>query len=279
MKSDPEETLREIDTLNFPFLGSMEDGELFQYLLLSVDNNSAKIALLQWFINRIHLHIDDKIDLHLPTLLSMKNNYPVNVLGKVVSVEHNEEMQGDIYLVSLSLEKAELTKDDILVQQMSTMPLTELLIHFLRDSIVLKEGIKVYFKHLIPYFSRIGGFSRQEYAELETYFLRDIEIRIINNEAQLEKLYQIAKQQITKLEEISIYIDLEALRELIESETSLSLFNVIFSQNKKNHVQELPFLTQPQYGVLMYINAIKSLERRLYTNYNNIVMIYLKSLK
>lgn len=270
----------ESDSLKFPFLGTLDNGEPFEYLLLSIDTVSAKIALLQWFLNRLQLHIGEKISLHLPYVLSTEYRLRGDISGTVIAAKHSEENQGKIYQVSLSNQKIDSADkhnvfDQYAKQIESEASLTELLIHLLKDSMLLKSGIRVYFKHLIPYFSRIADYSHKEYSKLEMYFLHDIESRISDNVIKLEKLHKVAQEKITKPEEIAIYIDLEFLRETLESEISLSVFNVVFSEDKK---PDLSAVTHPQHGIFMYINAIKSLERRLYSNYNHIVIIYLKSI-
>ena len=173
----------ETDSLKFPFLGSSETGEPFEYLLLSVDIDLAEIALLQWFLNRLQLHIGDKIDLHLPYLLSTTYNLRGNISGTVIAAKHSEEAQGEIYQVSLSEQKMDsdakyYSFDQYTKQLQATASLTDLFTHLIKDSMILKAGIRVYFKHLIPYFSRIADYSNQEYNKLEFYFLHDIEIRL-----------------------------------------------------------------------------------------------------
>lgn len=283
MAVNPTGIASEKDSLKFPFLGSLENGEPFEYLLLSIDNNIAEIALLQWFLNRTQLHIGDKVDLHFPYHLSNQHKYRNDLMGTVISVNQNEELQGRIYQISLSKLETDSSIqyssfDQFVEKLLEKSSLVELFIHLIKDSMILKAGIRVYFKHLIPYFSRLGEYSHQEYAKLKTFFLYDMEIHIIDHEIKLENLYNVAKKKITKPEEIPIYIDLELLREMLESEISLAVFNVIFTEKKKIDVQDIS-LAQPQYGIFMYMNAIKNLEKRLYSNYNHLVIIYLKSIR
>lgn len=284
MEASQSETLNPTDSLRFPFLGSLETGEVFEYLLLSIDIEFAEIAIFQWFVNRIQLHIGEKTDLYLPYLLSTEYKLRGNISGHVVAAKHMEEIQGEIYQVSLSKQETNsfahyYSLEQFTKQLPTTLSLMDLLRHLIRDSMLVKAGIGVYLKHLIPYFSRITNYSYHEYNKLKTYFLHDVAMHITRKEAKLEKLYEIAKQKISKTEEIPIYIDLEDLRETLESEISLSVFNVVFSMEKEFGANELFLTDHPQSGVLMYIHAIKSLEKRLYSNYNHIVIIYLKSLQ
>lgn len=282
MESSQRGILDETNSLKFPFLGLLDNGEIFEYLLLSIDVDFAEIALLQWFLNRLQLHIGEKIDLHLPYLLSTNYILRGNISGTVTAAKHSEEVQGEIYQISLTKQKADTDSShysfDQFSQQLSTASLKDLFIYLIKDSMLLKEGVRVYFKHLIPYFSRIADYSHREYTKLETYFLHDIEMHIIDNISKLEKLYQIAQQKITKPEEIPVYIDLEFLREIIESEISTSVFKVVFSKKKGINPCDLSIVSYHQEGIFMYINAIKNLEKKLYSNYNHIVIIYLKSL-
>lgn len=260
----------------FPFLGTL-DWEPFEYMLLSIDSSTAEIALLPWFRNRRQLHLGDKVDLHLPSFFYQKNTLNQ---GAIISANQNNEIQGKVYHVSLveSDEATQAPSEHFKEQLSETTPLIELLTKYIKDSLLLKAGVRVYFKHLIPYFSRISNYSSTTFSKLENVFLRDIEKRIIDSESKLENIYQMAKQKITKREEIPVFIDLDELREIIESEISLSIFNVTFSKNKTASILDLSTMTQPQYGILMYINAIKILEKRLFFNYNTIVTIYSKSL-
>jgi hypothetical protein len=260
-------------TLKLPFLGSLENGEPFEYVLLSLNADLAEIAILQWFLNRTQLHIGDKIDLHLSNQLNLKSEQRGTLTGEVTTAKHSEKDGGELYQIALSHGKCK-SENHYTEQTQATESLTELYIHLIKDSMILKAGIIVYFKHLIPYFSRIAGFSPKEYDNLKKYFLHDLEKRIQDNETKLKDLYRIAKENIKKPEELAIYIDLESLRETIESEISVSVFNIVFSSKK---VPTLSDYNNPQMGIFMYINAIKNLEKRLYSNYNQIVLIYLKS--
>lgn len=265
----------EPNTLKLPFLGSLENGEPFEYVLLSIDADLAEIAILQWFLNRTQLHIGDKLNLHLPYHFTQMLGSVGTITGEVISAKHSEKDGGEIYQVSLTHGEHDAS-DQLTKHLQATSSLTELYIHLIKDSMILKAGIIVYFKHLIPYFSRIGNFSSKEYDNLKKHFLHDLEKRIQANQTKLEELYLIAKEKITKPEELAIYIDLETLRETMESEISVSVFNIVFSTEKTPTLSDY---INPRMGIFMYINAIKNLEKRLYSNYNQIVLIYLKSIE
>jgi tRNA U54 and U55 pseudouridine synthase Pus10 len=79
----------------------------------------------------------------------------------------------------------------------------------------------------------------------------------------LQELYDKAKREVNIASNILKVIDLEELREIIESEIYVEIFNITFSDE---HIKP-------------YLNAIKKLENRLYSNYNMIVMLYADSLE
>ena len=264
----------ETNTLKLPFLGSLENGEPFEYVLFSIDSKAAEIGILHWFLNRTQLHVGDSLNLHLPYHYNQILDTQCPITGKVMSAKHSEKDGGDIYQVSLTHGQYNGIEHSVKQLQKITS-ITELYIHLIKDSMILKAGIIVYFKHLVPFFSRIGNFSKEEYDNLKKYFLDDLENRILKNQSQLEELYKTAKEKIKKPEEIAIYTDLEALREVMESEISVSVFNIVFSEKK---VPQLSDYINPQIGISMYIQAIKNLEKRLYSNFNHMVLIYLKSL-
>lgn len=258
-------TLEEI-SLKFPFLGTLDDGEPFEYLLVSLSSNFAEIAVMNWFVNRVKLHVGDKIDLYLP-------NRP-NAAGAIVEMNNNEELGGSVSKIALAEDPAVFNQP--YNENFQNESLIESLIFLINDSMILKEGLIVYFKHLIPYFSRIGDHTDKEYAQLKEVFLHDIEKLIEINKKKLENVYKSLQQNLKKLEEIPVYVDLGMLRETFVSEISSLVFQIIFSKDAEKNIQEI-FRLQDQSGPMIFINAIKSLEKRLYSNFNHIVMIYLKS--
>jgi hypothetical protein len=139
--------------------------------------------------------------------------------------------------------------------------LEDLLLRVLKDSVLLKKGISIYFNHLIPYFSRITGYPSKDYPNLKDIFLNDIKNKIIQHKEKLDELYQLFKNS-SNHKTIAWHLNLEDLRDLIESEIYIDVLNITFDSDT----------------ALQYLQAIKELENKLYYNYNNIVMIYIESL-
>lgn len=261
----------ETGILRFPFLGTQEDGEAFQYLLLSVQATEVEISIQNWLVRRAKLGVNEKIDLYIPHQMNMEYRLREYVTGTVISVTD------DIYKVAFPKETENLSLKYIfsdLTQSMGS--LTDLTIKLVKDSLLLKSGIRIYLKHLIPYFSRIVNYTPEEYAHLKKVLLNDVLGHILTDEKKLKQLYDTLVQKLTKQEEIAIYIDLEELREMTESEISLPIFNLAFSESKLGLLEQ--FQVQSQFGYSKYLNAIKQLERRLFSNYNLLVIIYLNSI-
>lgn len=239
--------------IRFPFLGSKEDGDPFEYLLLSSKPTSAEITIPEWLMHRTNLHFLEKVELHIP--YQKKDNF-----GTVTLQEK------DIYKIEFS---------NNLENKMEPFSVT-LVLQLLKDTLLLKSGIKVYFKHLIPYFSRIVNFSEKDYITLKKHLLTDIMKHIQANESHLQEIYTSIEKKLTKLDELSIHLDLEELRSCLESEISLPLFNMVFAETSLDLLGQ--YQVQNQFAYSRYLIAMKQLEKRLFFNYNLIVLIYSSSL-
>lgn len=271
-------------SIRFPFIGSRGDGEPFQYILLEVGEHRAEIAIFSWLVSRVNLILQEPVDLYIPRLLSQEFDFRGNMTGTIISTRYDEELAAQVYMINFPQEILPaavrvLSFDQFTHQLLSALPLTELVLKLLKDSVFLKHGIRVYLKHLIPYFGRIVNFSHQEYANLKEFFLRDVAKRVTNNEMELKKMYHSLEKSLYKTEQIPELIDLEVLRELMESEIHLTLFAITFNQDSSpERFSELLSNSHDNKSYMIYLNAIKELEKRLYSNYNHIVISYIKAL-
>lgn len=268
-------------SLNFPFIGSFEDGEPFQYLLLSIHPDFTEIGILNWLVNRVNLHQGAIVDLYIPKYLGKHEQLIDQTEGCVTSIKHSDEIHGEICRITYlhgqgGVDQKGCNFDAFIKQLQFPASLADLCTILIKDSMILKQGVLIYLKHLIAYFSRIVNYPHHEYAQLQEHFLRDIEKHIQANEGKLSALYQLAKEHLVEAEQIPVYIDLELLREALESEISSTLFHVVFSEHKELNLKET-LLSQSTDAFAIYIQAIKNLEKRLYLNYNQIVVAYLKS--
>ncbi len=242
-----------MDVINLPFLGSKEEDHLcFQYLLVDVSKSGVRIAIPKWVVNRELIRKGDVINFHIPFKVE-KNFYDQ---GRIVRSQWDDIIQSEIYGVSvencnpLLYSEPEAAAENIVVK-------------LLKDSMLLKKGVYIYLGHLIPFFSRITKYSQSEYPQLKTVFLEDVRGKISGHHLNLQELYDKAKREVNIASNILKVIDLEELREIIESEIYVEIFNITFSDE---HIKP-------------YLNAIKKLENRLYSNYNMIVMLYADSLE
>lgn len=256
-------------TFRFPFLGSRQNGEPFQYILIDIVKNRANIAIYTWCVNHNNLHLDEKIDLFIPGNL---NGQHTN--GIIASVEKDTENQGFFYQV-------ELVHDAEIMQKTALEDPISALMQLIKDSIILKEGILIYLKHLEPYFSRIINSGQGKKSNFGKSIFEDIKNRIKKNISKLNDIFS----SIKNAQHISIALNLEDLRENIESEMSLDLFFIMFTE-KESGKELLNLLHDFEYKeqkkdedyYLNYITAIKNMEKRLYMNYNKIVVIYQDSI-
>lgn len=271
----------QVEFLKFPFIGTLEDGEPFEYLLIALHADFIEIAILEWFVNRTRLYTGSHVDLYIPEFLGRESQSLCSAGGIVGSIENNDEIRGKVCRIFLSktipfnANRGIYSFDAYISQLPIQISLIDLLVFLIKDSMLLKQGVVIYLRHLIAYFSRIVNYSYHDYAKLQKYFLSDIEKHVEDNESRLEKLYFLIKDKLNQVEKIPIYIDLEQIRGALESEISSPLFNVVFAQQLNSERKE-SFLTQTTDAFTIYIQAIKNLEKRLYLNYNQIVIAYLR---
>jgi hypothetical protein len=278
-----------IGALRFPFVGAREDGEPFEYLLMEINHGKAVISISHWMVNHTNLNPQEKVDLFIPSFLSIEYGYRHHTSAIITSVKQDDPMSHTYeatFINGTPLIKSENWSFERFAQSIpAELPLVDMLFKLIKDSLILKQGILVYLKHLAPYFSRITDYSEKDYETLENFLFEDIKNRIKKNENSLKDLYVELENNIKKIEDISLILNLEDLRESMESEISIDLFLLAFNE-RLSRVELMKLISQtkhpkqndPKYKYMNYLIAIKELEKRLYSNYNQIVLIYLKSI-
>lgn len=275
------------ETVRFPFLGSRSDGEPFQYVLLEVENEKVQIAIFNWLVQRDKLSIDEVVNIYIPCMLTAEYDLRGSNEGVVTSMRHEPLIAGDIYEITfpkqiLPATTGQLSYSHFIDEVVSTLPLPELICKLIKDSIFLKHGIRIYLKHLIPYFERVVDYSPKEYLKFKELFLLDVAKQVLDHENRLRETYELLETKVKKIENIPEFLDLEFLREIMASEIYLTSFNIAL--NKTSTVEELEQIIRKNssgnvnYNHTIYLAAIKELEKRLYSNYNHIVIAYVKSL-
>jgi len=266
----PEEQRREkrlaVESLVLPFLGSREsDHQSFQYLIEDVSVHGARISLPNWVISRERLHMGETINLHLPFRVSSE----VIDQGRVMWSRWDNQQQTQV--CGLQLHKAPPPHGQTVCFDLSDNSAHLDLQHFasqeglaasiLKDSYLLKKGVSIYLAHLIPYFSRVGDYPRQDFKALKEAFLLGLQQRVLSRQERLAELYAQLNSGGNGADDKLALLDLEELRELSESEISQDVLGATF--------------TSPM--AMQQIAAIKNLEKRLHTNYNSLMMLYLRS--
>ncbi|WP_020585642.1 PilZ domain-containing protein [Desulfobacter curvatus] len=261
------EIRRSIESIILPFLGTREtDHEPFQFLIIDISENGLKIAIPRWLVGRDILKQDELINMHIPFRLGAAEYKH----GRVMWKKYYDTVPGDTYGISMENRispydpvyiSLETLKIDIDFQEFDS--LEDISIKLLKDMYLLKKGILVYLKHLLPYFTRITEYRGEEYKQLKDIFLADIIKRVGQNYEKLFALYEETRKASCSLDKISKSIDLEELRELVESEINIEILKTTFKSE----------------SILPYLNAIKLLEQKQYADYNMIVMLYMKELE
>ena len=255
-----------IDSIVLPFVGSREEDHVcFEYLPLDISHHGLKIAIPKWLVSRERMAKDSSVNMHVP----FKLNDEVFSRGKIVWAQWDDAMQAQLcgiymekktpayYPIFISIATKEIAID---LQDFSSKE--DLLIRVLKDSFLLKKGVLIYLKHLVSYFSRITKYPTKEYPQLKTFLFDDIMDRVKRNQGKLESLYERMTMDVRHQKNIAVHLDLEELRSFMESEIHVDLLKITFQTDK----------------ILPYLNAVKELEKKLYYNYNTIVMIYIRSL-
>jgi len=256
----------DIGSINLPFLGTREeDHSCFQYIVIDISRGGIKFVVPNWVVNRTKIQKNDVINFHLP--LHIKDNYYNQSV--ILWTKWDEASQGELcgarlssmeqpqYPAFISIEPSSISVNFNYFETDSNV-----LLNVIKDAAFLKRGVDIYLEHLITFFSRISGYPQEEYPQLKESLLIDIHKRVKEHCAELEALYEKIKDKTIPQSETAKYIDLEELRPIIESEIYIELFKIAFSNE----------------SVMSYLNAIKNLEKRLYSNYNTVVLLYIHSL-
>jgi len=258
-----------IAAVNLPFLGSRQSPHApFQYLLHAVDRLGAIIGIPSWVVRREHLRAGDIVDLHFPFRTDDGWHRHHAVIESVRwEAEQSEQVCVTTFRdrhplhhpVHASLETGVIA---FRTEGGEAADPAELMRGLVRDCLLQKQGVAVYFKHLVPLFSRITEFPTEDFGVLRGMVLEDIRKRIATNIASFERWWQQAASGALTPANLSLEIDLEDLRAAVEGEIDNELFEATFSTP----------------AIRPYMNAIRLLEDKLYMNYNTLVLLYAHAL-
>jgi len=266
----PQQNRRErripIDSIVLPFLGSRaEDYQPFQYLLQDVSTAGVRIALPRWAVSRERLHKGDRIHFHIPFRWENSVLESGNVAWEKWDPDRQAQMVGAFldqaapanYPVFITFSPRRFSIDLAGFEGARSI-----FGRVLKDSLFLKKGILIYLKHLSAYFSRMGKFKEKEYALLRDSLIEDVRKRVQTNADRIGGWCLECRGQALPGDDAIPDLDMEELREAMAPELYLDLFRSALGLETAK----------------MYLLAIKELEKRLFYNYNTMVMLFIKSL-
>lgn len=96
---------------------------------------------------------------------------------------------------------------------------------------------------------------------LRSFLFDDAESRVQQNQQYLEKVFNFLSEASIVRTDILSLLNIEDLLDAFEPEIPADVFSLAFEDE----------------SVLPYLHSIKSLEEKLYTNYNTLVMLYMNS--
>jgi hypothetical protein len=254
------------ESILFPFLGTrVDDHACFEYLLVDISKGGLKIAIPRWLVSREQLVEEEQVNLHLPF------RYQGEFIdqGTIVWTKWDEGLDAQVCGIRIERKPGispllffAFENQKFVTECTDCSSELEILPQVLKDLFLLKKGVLIYLNHLVPYFSRITPYPTDEYPMLKELLLDDIRTKVREHEEKLESLHDRVVAQDGYGEEISRHLDLEEVRSLVESEIYLEILKTTFQTD----------------AIMPYLNAIKDLEKRLYTRYNSLVILYVQSL-
>lgn len=255
------------ESLMFPFLGSrFIDHATFEYLPMDISFQGLKIAIPRWVVNREVLKVGEWIHLHLPFRFAER----AYTEGEIRWARWDEEIQSEIYGVRMEHPRAifyplyiHTDTRSIRLELGDLDSMEVLLVTLFKDAVLLKKGILVYLNHLVPFFSRLSKRSRDDYDRLKHVLFDDIRRRIGGNLEVLQRLYRQVKEEPKPVRSILETLDFNQYREVISSEI---------------HAEVLKTALDTE-DVVPYLDAIQTLEKKMYTNYNAVVILLIYSLQ
>ncbi|SMP59513.1 PilZ domain-containing protein [Desulfonatronum zhilinae] len=255
-----------IDSVNLPFMGSrVEDSAIFQYLLMDISMHGARIVLPQWVVKREILHQGERIDFHLPFLFEGETFNQGSVawatwddnLGGLACGVRIDARTPLYYPVYVSFEGKSITID------LTDLPTAESLLEkILKDTILLKKGILIYLKHLKPILTRTTGYDAATLRRLRGFLFEDMHGLVLKNIEQLKVFRGNISHGVCSINRIQQVFDLEELREVMEPELDAAVWSSAFEQDVMRQ----------------YLAAIVTLEKKIFYNYNTLVMLYAHAL-
>jgi hypothetical protein len=256
-----------IDSVVLPFIGSRAaDYQPFQYLLQDASPNGLRIALPRWVVSRERLRKGERIHFHIPFRLGSSILESGQVAWEKWDTAQEAQIVGALldqaapanYPVFITLSSHRFTIDLAGFESPGSI-----FCRVLKDSLLLKRGVLIYLKHLTAYFSRSGEFKKGEFKFFRESLLDDVKNQVQVNAGRLEQWCSECLGHDPPKDDVIPDLDLEELREAMEPELYLDLFQSALGLDNAR----------------MYLLAIKELEKKLFYNYNTMVMLFIRTLQ
>lgn len=253
----------DVESVVLPFLGSRaDDYQTFEYLLEDVSPGGVGLTLPRWLSSRELLRQDQRVHLHLPFELGGRLLQSGTVTWARWSEEQEAQLAGvvldtaapTLYPVFVSMDTRQISID-----LAGFSGLDHILGRVLKDSVLLKRGILVYLRHLTAYFSRVCDLEREEYALFRESIISEVRQNV---QAHQEVLSGLLLQAEDNGELALQRLDLDELRRAMDPELYIDMFSAALGDET----------------VGLFLRAVKELERKLLSNYNTCVLLYINSL-
>jgi hypothetical protein len=250
-----------IDLGSTPFLGSRENGQpSFAYLLRDVSSNGVGVTV-PLSGDTVPMEDGETVNFHLPFQLNEKfynqgiiRWQQITAHGQMCGA-HLEKRVPLPYPIYVAFETGDIR---FAGEELGIRSVKDLIERILEDAFYLKKGIGIYFEHLAPYFARHGRRKKKPGTgeDLVTRVRRQIQ----ENIRTIEGLKNTATKRAAEHPFPSV-ADLESLRAAIALELNLKVLSERFNAST----------------VLPYLRSVRVLEHQLYTSFNTLVLLHLRS--
>lgn len=253
----------DVESVVLPFLGSRaEDYQTFEYLLQDVSPGGVGLSLPRWLASRELLREGQRVHLHLPFELGGK----LLQSGTVNWTRWDEEQEAQLAGVMLDATApaaypvfVSMDTRLIAIDLQGFHGLEHILGRVLKDCVLLKRGILVYLKHLTAYFSRVCDLEREDYTLFREAVMGEVRQNV---QAHMDSLSALMRQAEENGELALERLDLDELRRAMDPELYIDMFSAALGDET----------------VGLFLKAVKELERKLLSNYNTCVLLYINSL-
>jgi hypothetical protein len=190
-------------------------------------------------------------------------------IGTVVWCKFDPEIQSQVCGISITKRAAsyypvvidfEMNSVGIDITQFKSSQTLSLQV--IKDSILLKRGVLIYLRHIGSLLQRMADISTIDARQLKEILFTDVQERVGLQISELESVYQKSKEAVCSIDSVEACFNLEDLRATIEPNIDVAIWKSAFGQG----------------NMIEYLKAIATIEKRLFYNYNTLVLLYISTL-